>query len=302
MNYEMMQVFLAIQKTGSITRAAETLYISQSSVSQRLQQLENELGTKLVSRSKGLKKVEFTPQGESLLAIAEQWVQLYDAAQLIKSNTNRIHIRMGGVDSVNCYIFSEFFAEYLLENQLVDLTIRTQNTKETYELLDLREISIGIVNNTVAQTHSDYQTELLFNEEYVVLCYKQSEKDLSGGFIHPDKLNPLDEIVLHCVDLNFLRWHSMWWPNGQAHVQVNVAYMLAPFLYNSKNWAIVPLSIAKSMESKHPFVWYYLHESPPKRSCYYVIRKQLSINIAKQIEHLIEELKKYLHTIDLEPT
>ena len=53
MDRETLVTFLTIVSTNSVSRAAEQLYVSQSSVSKRLQQLETELGVSLIVRKKG---------------------------------------------------------------------------------------------------------------------------------------------------------------------------------------------------------------------------------------------------------
>ena len=53
MDQETLLIFLTIVSTNSVSKAAEQLYISQSSVSKRLQQLETEIGVPLITRKKG---------------------------------------------------------------------------------------------------------------------------------------------------------------------------------------------------------------------------------------------------------
>ena len=50
-NLELYRVFYTVAKCGSLTRAAEELYISQPAVSQSIKQLENQLGTPLFHRT-----------------------------------------------------------------------------------------------------------------------------------------------------------------------------------------------------------------------------------------------------------
>ena len=53
-------------RTRNITHAADELYITQSSVSKRIRQMERELGTTLMLRSR--QGIQFTPSGEIVLA------------------------------------------------------------------------------------------------------------------------------------------------------------------------------------------------------------------------------------------
>ena len=64
MNQADIETFLMLVKTRNITKTAESLYVSQPTVSHRLKLLEEELGVPLLIRKKGYKKVELTPKGE----------------------------------------------------------------------------------------------------------------------------------------------------------------------------------------------------------------------------------------------
>ena len=50
-NLELYRVFYTVAKCGSLTKAAEELYISQPAVSQAIKQLESQLGTTLFNRT-----------------------------------------------------------------------------------------------------------------------------------------------------------------------------------------------------------------------------------------------------------
>ena len=58
-----IEAFLSICQHKSISKAAEALYIGQSSLSTRLKTLEETLGTPLLLRGKGKREVTLTAQG-----------------------------------------------------------------------------------------------------------------------------------------------------------------------------------------------------------------------------------------------
>ena len=72
-----IDAFLNIVKYGSITKAAEILYISQPALSRRIKSLESELQYKLFIRQKGVRNITLTPQGEAFVLIAEKWKELW---------------------------------------------------------------------------------------------------------------------------------------------------------------------------------------------------------------------------------
>ena len=67
--YSGIEAFLAVCRWKSITQAAEKLFICQSSLSVRLKNLENELGTELFLRKKGRHEVILTQSGKDFYEI-----------------------------------------------------------------------------------------------------------------------------------------------------------------------------------------------------------------------------------------
>ncbi len=53
MEYKDIETFLGIVRTRSITKTAEIMFLSQSTISNRLRHLEDELGCCLIQRAKG---------------------------------------------------------------------------------------------------------------------------------------------------------------------------------------------------------------------------------------------------------
>ncbi|HAB59653.1 MAG TPA: LysR family transcriptional regulator, partial [Lachnospiraceae bacterium] len=78
MNIKQLQYFLTVAEAGSITAAAKRLHISQPPLSNQMQLLENELGTKLFER--GSRKITLTYAGQILYNRAQTIVDLSSAA------------------------------------------------------------------------------------------------------------------------------------------------------------------------------------------------------------------------------
>lgn len=68
MNLENLEMFLMIARFGSINKAAETLFLAQSTVTHRLKQLEKQLSVTLFVRTAG--GVTLTPEGRSFVPVA----------------------------------------------------------------------------------------------------------------------------------------------------------------------------------------------------------------------------------------
>lgn len=65
-----LQVFHAVARHGSFTRAAEALYMTQPAVTFQIKQLEEYFNTRLIERGHG--RLGLTPAGEIVMAYAER--------------------------------------------------------------------------------------------------------------------------------------------------------------------------------------------------------------------------------------
>lgn len=72
MNYRTIEIFLDLVQTRNITKTSQRLYLSQSTVSKRLQALEEELNCRLIRRTKGKREILLTRQGELFINVAER--------------------------------------------------------------------------------------------------------------------------------------------------------------------------------------------------------------------------------------
>ncbi len=77
MNTESIKTFIMLSKLKNFTRTAERMYVAQSTVTNRIGELENETGKKLFVRRQG--GVELTEEGELFLGYAERIAALEDS-------------------------------------------------------------------------------------------------------------------------------------------------------------------------------------------------------------------------------
>ena len=84
-------ILKVLSQEKSITKTAESLYISQPALTKRLQQLENEFGVQIVHR--GRKGVQFTPHGEYLVKCADEMLHRFSQ---IKDHIDNMQDRVAG--------------------------------------------------------------------------------------------------------------------------------------------------------------------------------------------------------------
>ncbi|MBO9600405.1 MAG: LysR family transcriptional regulator, partial [Cohnella sp.] len=107
MNIENIEAFVYVIHCGSFNKAADVLYLSQPSVTARIQSLERELDCKLFDRQG--RQVQMTEEGKRFLPYAQQLLTTYRKG---KQDINRKkslpgEFRIGCTASVSNYIIPE---------------------------------------------------------------------------------------------------------------------------------------------------------------------------------------------------
>ena len=94
MNIDQLKTYVAVVETGSFTKAAGIVHLTQSAVSLQIKRLEEELGVSLLTRFS--KTFKLTGSGKDLLQYARQIIQIHDDAVLnISTREFQGHIRIG---------------------------------------------------------------------------------------------------------------------------------------------------------------------------------------------------------------
>ena len=88
-----LYIFKTVATTQSMSKAAQLLYISQPTISQKIQEIENQYDIKLFERYS--KKLFITEEGKTLLNLTNSILGLYDDMDHIFSKDNRFHSKLG---------------------------------------------------------------------------------------------------------------------------------------------------------------------------------------------------------------
>ena len=267
MNLEWVETFLRIAEEGSVSAAAQNLFLSQSTVSSRLAALEEELGYTLVSRERGKRYMDLTPEGVCFLPIARNMIDLKNRA--LSRDEISSNLRIAAVYSMN-YSFLPFLYHRLLEHHRgIGCRIITTRSEEMYSLLEHRECDVCF--STVMFERKGIRTEELFRQKIVVIMRDEHPRGIRT--IHPRDLDPKKEILHHSEPL-LSQWHNYWWEENTQKLQVCSTHLLGKMLeMNPENafWALVPMATVAEMPFSVQI--YELTSPPPMRSCYLLERE-----------------------------
>ena len=98
MNTEELKTFIFLSKVKNFTLAAEQMFIAQSTVTNRISELEKEVGKRLFSR--GSKTVTLTEEGKIFLKYAERIIELQETS-VEEMNAVSAYSRKFAVGAIN---------------------------------------------------------------------------------------------------------------------------------------------------------------------------------------------------------
>lgn len=147
-NLELYRVFYAVAKCGSLTKAAQELFISQPAVSQSVKQLENQLGVSLFNRTHN--GMELSPAGGKLIfRQIEEALALIDGAEnsLKELNTTATGtVRIGATDSIFAHVLADKLALYNERYPAVKLELISSTSPYTVSQLKDGKCDVAFIN------------------------------------------------------------------------------------------------------------------------------------------------------------
>lgn len=166
-----LKIFILICEQGSLNRAAQALYLSQSAVSQHIQDLEATLGVQLLQRSP--RGTQPTPAGEVLLGYARQMIQLLaDAERDIMQidHAASLHLSLVGTPGINVYILPGWLRDFQATFEHINVSMQTGLTKDVVNgVMDTR-YDLGFVEGEIDDLMREGLGQLpLYDVEYDVV-------------------------------------------------------------------------------------------------------------------------------------
>lgn len=162
-----LEIFVAISRTASVSRAAEELSLSQSATSTALSELERQFDLQLFDRVG--KSLRINETGLQLLPRA---VELLDRAkeveQLLQGHTGFGHMRIGATLTVGNYLATILVARFLQEHPESRIQLQVHNTQTIVQQIANHELDLGLIEGDCH--HPDIVVEPWIADELVVFA------------------------------------------------------------------------------------------------------------------------------------
>lgn len=160
MNFRQLKYFVATAETGQVSRAANALSISQSSVTMAIRELEADLGTELFVRTAS--GMEMTQSGRELLALAYEILTKLDEAENIRERASGAS---GRILVATTYTVIGYFLPYHLDrlarlhpNLVIQVHELNRESVEEGLLANRFDIAIVLTSNI---SNPEIETETL---------------------------------------------------------------------------------------------------------------------------------------------
>ena len=178
---ELYRVFCEVVKYKNISKAAESMYVSQSAVTQSIQKLETILGGKVFYRNKI--GVELTEEGKNLYEYVKNSIETMNNAENIFSKyiiLEKGKVRIGGNNSLITSLIVNPLLDFIKKYQDIEVYITTGSTSDLMQKLANGELDLVTLSLPyLGKKYSDIEIMPLKNSNYSFFASKNYMKNHS---------------------------------------------------------------------------------------------------------------------------
>lgn len=242
MNSEELKTFVFLSKVKNFTLAAEQLFIAQSTVTNRINELEKEVGKRLFIR--GSKTVKLTEAGEIFLRYAERILEL-QSTSIEEINALSNHTRKFSIGAINATY--EVYTKPLVDECLKDNTITSIKVVlgHSLDLIQLlQDNMLDMVFSAIPLKRIGFESDI-FDVDRVALVCKKGMNEYPDG-ISKEQLAKLPYLMCDFTLSEtgvFIR--SLFPKNHVFRLDVDNSSKLLPYLENGLGYSFLPYKLVK---------------------------------------------------------
>lgn len=166
-----LDVFSAVAREGSVTRAAQWLNLTQSATSMALSDLETQLGEKVFDRVG--RRLQINELGARLLPLAQETVararEIEDIARGDQPGTGRL--RIGASLSIGNYLMPRLIGDYMQGNPDSEISLDVGNTRHVIEAVRQFTCDVGFIEGSCHEP--DIEVTPWMEDELVIFSARE---------------------------------------------------------------------------------------------------------------------------------
>src|SRR5919109_1262126 len=167
MRLDQLDAFVEVARRGSVSRAAEALFVTQPTLTARLKGLERHLDAKLFVRSH--RGMRLSDAGRAFLPYAERTLDTVSTGRRLLAELARGEagpLALGAAPAVSTYVLPRILTRFRSLHPKVSLAVRTGHSEEVLELVLREQVQIGLGR---ALRHPHVEAIPLYEDELVLV-------------------------------------------------------------------------------------------------------------------------------------
>ena len=276
MNTEELKTFIFLAKVKNFTLAAEKLLIAQSTVTNRISELEKEVGKRLFTR--GSKTVKLTEAGEIFLRYAERILELQNTS-IEEMNALSSHSRKFSIGAINATY--EVYVKPLVDECLKDNAITSVKVMLGHSLdliQNLQDNMLDMVFSAIPLKRLGYNCDVYDVDRVALVCKK-------GCNEYPDGVTKAQLAKLPYLMCDFtlseagVFIRSLFPKNHLFRLDVDNSSKLLPYLENGLGYSFLPYKLVKDKLESGELEEVKLKDfSAPKVTTYLIYRQDYDVS------------------------
>ena len=262
MTHSEIEAFFSICRHKNITKAAEELYITQSSLSTRLKTLEDTLGCPLLIRGKGKREITLTAQGQDFYDLALQYRDVMEKMSAVGHSTSA-NLRVSAIDSVGNYLLPPVLERFLKNYPHIRLSLQEMEAEAT--CLSILHGKTDLAFSTAKVETDQIVATPFLSEPFALICSADSPY---MGTVPLEAVNPRNEVYIRwSADFEF--WHrNTFGAEALSQIQLDIMGQIELFVSQPGKWTLAPQSVAQQLSTSAELRQCTPGFSVPNRSLY----------------------------------
>ncbi|WOH81190.1 LysR family transcriptional regulator [Bradyrhizobium sp. BEA-2-5] len=221
LDLELLRSFVSVVEAGGFTRAGERVHRTQSTVSQQIKRLEEDVGQLLLIRSG--KDVTPTEAGERLLTYARRLLSLAEEARDVLSRPgSEGAIRIGITEDFAAYRLTKLLATFARSHPNLRLDVRSGQSLFLYRDLERGDLDLALIKRAANEKGGI----AVWPERVHWVTSKSHPRDTTAGSV------PLIGFAsgclyragaIHALESAGRAWHTAYTSSNLAGIQAAVA-------------------------------------------------------------------------------
>ena len=173
MEFRQLRYFVTVAELRSFSEASKALFISQSTLSQQIKQLEEELGVELLVRDS--RHVSMSDYGEQYLPYAKQVLKDVDTSTERMNDVRQLKIGTLNVGATYtfCPLLADTVRDYMKKYPGIKLKIYCRSMENLMEMLEHGQLDVALSYKPL-QSYDDIDSHILFNSNLCVIAGKDN--------------------------------------------------------------------------------------------------------------------------------